>query len=537
MVQLYVSRLRRLLGEDGARILTRGRGYELQLSDGGVDALRFERLVEASQPRAALALWRGDALADVADEPFAAAEIRRLGELGLRATESAIDGDLVAGRHVEVLGELERMVAAHPLREHLHAQHMLALYRSGRQSEAVAAFRDARAELVEQIGVEPGAELRGLQDAILAQDPALELATGPEPETAPRAPPPRRPQQRTVLALAAVLVIAGVTAFGVIRVLEPEGLPGIRENAVGLIDAAGDRITSQFRVGRSPGAAAAGAGSVWVASASDGTVSRLERDNRRITVDIGGEPTAVAFGDGSLWVADGQHGQVAQVDSRTNRVVRRWSTGNAPRGVAVAGDAVWLTSAVDGQVDRLDLSHGGRVRRIDVPGGPAAIAAGAGAVWVAGEQDRVVTKLDLRSGAALKPISVGNGPAGIAVGYGGVWVANRDDGTVSRIDAKTDAVSETVPVGGRPVAVAAGLGSIWVADAGKDTVIRIDSNTRRVRHRLALRSAPSGLAVAGGSLWAAATVSRAAHRGGTLRFASAPFYCQCMDPAGYDPDD
>src|SRR4051794_6939410 len=218
MVQLYVSRLRRLLEEDGARIVTRGRGYELQLSDGEVDALRFERLIDASQPRAALALWHGDPLADVADEPFAAAEIRRLGELRLRATESAIDGDLAAGRHVEVLGELERMVAAHPLREHLQAQHMLALYRSGRQSEALAAFRDARSELVEQIGVEPGAELRGLQDAILAQDPALELATGPQPHTAPRAPrapAPDPPHHRRILALAAVLVIAGVTTYGV----------------------------------------------------------------------------------------------------------------------------------------------------------------------------------------------------------------------------------------------------------------------------------------------------------------------------------
>ena len=534
MLQLYVSHLRRALEGDGVRIVTRGRGYELQLSDGEVDAVRFERLLEESQPREALALWRGDALADVADEPFAAAEIRRLGDLRLRATESAIDGDLAAGRHVEVLGELERMVAEHPLREHLHAQQMLALYRSGRQSEALAAYRDARHELVEQIGVEPGAELRRLQEAILAQDPALDLPAidDVEPATSPR--PPSRAPSRGWLIAAAALLLAGVVAFGVIRVLEPDSLPGIDENAVGLIDRDG-RITKQIPVGGAPSAAVAGGSAVWIANAADGTVSRIDRDQGQLTtIDVGGEPTAVAYGGGSLWVADGQGGRVDQVDSRTNRIVHRLPAGNAPRGVAVAGGAVWLTSAVDGQVDRLDLAHEGRVHRTDVAGGPAAIAAGAGAVWVAGEQDGVVTKLDPRSGAVLKPIGVGNGPAAIAVGYGGVWVANRDDGTVTRIDASTGAVSDTVRVGGGPVAVAAGLGAVWVADAGTDTVIRIDPKTRRPSRRVAVGSAPSALAVTGGSVWAAATVSRGGHRGGTLRFASPASVCNCLDPASYD---
>ena len=179
MVQLYISHLRPLLAGSGARIDTRNGGYVLQAPDGEVDAVRFERLLEESRAREALALWRGDALADVANEPFAAAEIRRLDELRLRAAERAIDDDLAAGRHAEVIGELEALTAAEPLREHLHAQHMLALYRSGRQSDALAAYRDARSGLVDQIGVEPGGELRRLQDAILAQDPALDVPQRP----------------------------------------------------------------------------------------------------------------------------------------------------------------------------------------------------------------------------------------------------------------------------------------------------------------------------------------------------------------------
>ena len=144
MVQLYVSQLRRLLDGDGATIVTHGRGYELRLPADAVDVERFERLVQESRAREALALWRGEALADVAEEPFAAAEIRRLDEQRVRAHELAIQEDLAEGRHADVIGELDALVAEHPLREQLHAQRMLALYRSGRQSEALEAYRHAR---------------------------------------------------------------------------------------------------------------------------------------------------------------------------------------------------------------------------------------------------------------------------------------------------------------------------------------------------------------------------------------------------------
>src|SRR5215210_2303423 len=277
MVQLYVSHLRPLLEGSGARIVTRNGGYVLELDEGEVDAVRFERLLEESRAREALGLWHGDALADVSGEPFAAAAIRRLDELRLRATERAIDDDLAAGRHAEVIGELEALVAAEPLREHLHAQRMLALYRAGRQSEALAAYRDARTELVEQVWVEPGGELHRLQDAILAQDPALDVSAAPvaEPVTPPPRAPPRGPP-RALWVAAAVILVAGLTAFGVLRVLEPDGLAGIDENAVGLIDPENGLITAQYGVGRSPSAVAGGGGSVWVANAADGTVTRID---------------------------------------------------------------------------------------------------------------------------------------------------------------------------------------------------------------------------------------------------------------------
>jgi DNA-binding SARP family transcriptional activator/WD40 repeat protein len=189
MVQNYVWRLRGVLAaEGGAEIVTRGRAYELRIDRELVDVCRLERLVSeasraaaagrpASAAREALALFRGAPLADVADEPFADHEIRRLEELRLAAAELAVDADLAAGRHHELVGEIETLLADNPLRERLHAQRMLALYRCGRQAEALEAYRHARTTLVEQIGVEPSAELRALHDAMLRQDPSLDVET------------------------------------------------------------------------------------------------------------------------------------------------------------------------------------------------------------------------------------------------------------------------------------------------------------------------------------------------------------------------
>jgi peptide/nickel transport system substrate-binding protein len=538
MVQLYVSHLRPLLAGSGARIVTLGHGYQLQLANGEVDTLRFERLLGDSRAREALALWHGDALEDVAEEPFAAAEIRRLDELRLRAAETAIDADLEAGRHADVIAELELLVAEEPLREHLHAQRMLALYRSGRQSDALAAYRDARAGLVDQVGVEPGAELRALHEAVLGQDPALDLPAGPEPvpALAPR-PPPRRHPRRLLLAAAAVL-LAGIAAFGVIRVLEPEGLAGIDEDAVGVIDQGGSRITAQYRVGRAPGAVASGGGSVWVASQLDGTVSRLDGPHEPvITIPVGGDPGALAFGAGSLWVADGDGRDVAQVDPGSNKVLQRIEAANAPKSLAVAAGALWVVSGADGSVRRIEI--GGASRTLRLGAKATAVAAGAGAVWVTSEESGTVTRVDPRSGAVVAPVNVGNGPTAVAVGEGAVWVVNRGDGTLSRVDPTKNAVSGTVSVGTDARAVGVGGGRVWVAGGEDGTVVRVDPVGPRVLSRLHTGSSPTALTVADGSVWTAATAPAAAHRGGTLRVISpesGPHAANWLNDAGWSSE-
>jgi DNA-binding SARP family transcriptional activator len=189
-VQVYVSQLRKALGN--ATISTRAPGYALEIDSDSVDVHRFARLVgegretlgggdtatASSVLREALALWRGPALADFTYEPFAQTEISRLEELRAVALEERIEADLALGRHAELVSELEALVESQPLRERPRAQLMLALYRSGRQADALAAYRDARETLVEELGIEPGPALRGLEASILRQDESLLLPEG-----------------------------------------------------------------------------------------------------------------------------------------------------------------------------------------------------------------------------------------------------------------------------------------------------------------------------------------------------------------------
>ena len=181
-LQVTVSRLRRALGPAADRLETAGGGYRLRVEPGELDADRFEQDCRrgADLPpreaavvlREALALWRGPALADQRYEAWAQAEIRRLEDLRALAIEERVKADLALGEHARLVGELAALVAEHPHRERLRAQQMLALYRSGRHADALAAYRDARTAFVE-LGLEPGPDLRALEQAILTHDPSL----------------------------------------------------------------------------------------------------------------------------------------------------------------------------------------------------------------------------------------------------------------------------------------------------------------------------------------------------------------------------
>ena len=182
-VQVYVAQLRKALGE--GVVVTRGRAYLVEPAEHELDVARFEQLAAqgrqlladgdaagaAAKLREALALWRGPPLADFTYEEFAQAEIARLEELRLATVEARIDADLLLGRHLGAAGELEALVRAHPEREHLVGQLMVALYRSGRQTEALDAYQQVRRTLVDTLGIEPRRSLREQEKAIHNQDP------------------------------------------------------------------------------------------------------------------------------------------------------------------------------------------------------------------------------------------------------------------------------------------------------------------------------------------------------------------------------
>jgi DNA-binding SARP family transcriptional activator len=203
-VQVYVSRLRKVIGP--GRLATHPGGYVLHVEPDEFDVARAERLAAeagSAGPQAAssklseaLAMWRGPALADLAYEGFAQAEIARLEEMRLALVEQRIDAELALGRHAELVGELEALVARHPLRERLRFQLMLALYRAARQAEALDAYRAARRELSEELGLEPSEPLKRLEQAILRQDASLD----PPAKGRERAlPAPAAPPERAVL--------------------------------------------------------------------------------------------------------------------------------------------------------------------------------------------------------------------------------------------------------------------------------------------------------------------------------------------------
>jgi DNA-binding SARP family transcriptional activator len=178
-VQVLVSQLRKALGRE--RLVTKAPGYVLRVGEGELDVDRFERLVEEGEFSGALRLWRGSPLAEFAELSFAGAEIARLDELRLTCLEGRVARELEDGRHGELVGELERLVREHPLRERLRGQLMLALYRSGRQAEALNAYQEARHALVDELGIEPGRALRELHQQILNQDAELEPGNAQEP--------------------------------------------------------------------------------------------------------------------------------------------------------------------------------------------------------------------------------------------------------------------------------------------------------------------------------------------------------------------
>jgi YVTN family beta-propeller protein len=550
-VQGYVSSLRKVLGEE--MLITRGHGYLLEAGPGGTDVDRFEWLVSegrrawqdgdapsaAAQLREGLAVWRGPALSDFAYESFAQSEIARLEELRALALEDRIEAELALGEHARLVGELEGLVREHPLREGFIAQLMLALYRSGRQADALESYRRARARLVDELGLEPGRELQRLERAILAQDPALE----PPSRGAVRARPVMALRWRRgalLIAAGGALLLAALIAVAVM--LRSSGASTVRvaPNSLAAIDVRSGRVTATVAVGARPGAVTFGAGSLWVTNLDDQTISRVDPATLGTlrTIPVAGPPTGIAATADGVWVVESNNPNassnrylprssvtVVHVGAEFDKVDHSLRIGNVdPAGsgaVAAQGNSVWVAPST-GLLTRVNAVTGAVGPKVDPNASPAGIAVGEGAVWLSDSEANNVVRVDPTG--LLTPIAVGDAPTAIAVGAGSVWVVESLADTLVRIDPGTRSVTATIPVGRSPAGVAFGGGSVWVANSGDGTVTRIDPHTGKAQARIAVGGSPQALTVADGRVWVAVDAQSIAPShggaGGTLRVVS-----------------
>jgi YVTN family beta-propeller protein len=564
-LEVYVSRLRKTLQPDGAErmLVTRPGGYLLRLEPEQLDLRRFERLFEdgrraladgkyerASERLAeALALWRGPALGDLAYEAFARPEVERLEEQRLAALEEKIEAELALGRHGALVGELEAVSRKHPLRERLHGQLMLALYRCGRQAEGLETYQALRRHLRDELGLDPSPALQRLEQAILRQDHALELPlsraayengerSAVEPASRKRRPSLLDQWRPAVVAVgvAGLLVAAVAGAIVLLTGGSHHSLSSVDANAIGMIDPKKGRITGEVLLDGTPSHVAVGAGSVWAVSPNRQSVFRIDPKTGRLvqTIRVGHGANGIAYGGRAVWVANSLDGTVSWIDTGTNSVVDEIPVGNLPIAVAAGFGSIWVTTSGDRAVVRLDARSGRRLAPVRTGDVGRGIAVGGGAVWESDYSRARVSRIDPSTNAVMH-IPVGNGPTAVTYAAGALWVANELDGTVTRIDPQQNVVTGTVPIAGTPGDLAFADGGLWVSDKSGGRIVRVDREGTEVVASIETGNRPQGVALAAGRLWLSVQPAALQHRGGTLRVISISRTFDSLDPAlGYD---
>ena len=572
-LQVYISRLRKLLPPD--TLLTRAPGYLLEVEPQELDLRCFERLLteghealaQGDPERAArvlhqaLELRRGPALAEFAFEPFAQNEIGRLEDLRLTAVEERLEADLALGRHADVIGELEALVTENPHRERLRGQLMLALYRAGRQAEALEAYQRTRRAL-DELGIEPSEELHRLEKAILTHDIALETERPRTVRAAPGARAPVSVERKLVTVLFADLAMtdkleedaqrAEIFIDDVQREAEAEieaaggtvekgiagallatfGAPSAREqdHAVRAVSAAlatrnrlsdvfGDQLT--LRMGVESGEVILGRPGSFVTGTPVVAAARLVRLAQPGEVVVGERAATATAGVFELQQRDGAYALVgALAPTRSPAQLARERTRRRLLLLAGALLATAAIAAVVAYVTRetpitvppnslgiIDPKTNKVVGYVTVGDAPDAVAAGEGAVWVANLGDRTLSRVDSKRSTLAKTISLNATPTGLTVGYGAIWVAHGLLGSVSRIEPEYNEVNRRIQTPAARSsfadgAVAVGARSVW-AVYSDSTVYRIDPASLQIVSTTFAGNAPSAIAFGNGSLWIA----------------------------------
>jgi DNA-binding SARP family transcriptional activator/DNA-binding beta-propeller fold protein YncE len=507
-LQVYVAGLRKSLPNDGASLHTRAPGYVLEVEPGALDLERFTQLrAEAressdSERRAALLhealeLWRDAPLPELRAEPFSTAAVAQLEQLRLAALEERIDADLALGRDAVLVTELEALVAEHPYRERLRAQLMLALYRSGRQADALDAYQACRRVLQDELGLEPGKELRDLEAAILRQDEALSPVLPVPSAELDRPPSTGRLSRRAVVVagiggLAAVALGAGV---GVFR-SRASGAAPIRPGSVGVVDPATREIVAEIPVGFSSPLIASGEGAVWLLDPKGSTLTRIDPETNSVVppthgISADGVPTGLAVGEGSVWIAlnEGHVLSVLEVGPELGELRRRivlerrarlFAVWVASVELTVGQGAVWALERAVGEVTRISPARGSFEPLADGVGSSSSIAVDPSALWLGGTHG--VTKLDLDTGQQLASVPVArvseSATTAIAVGRDAVWFVGDSSTSLWHIDPLSASILDSFAIGMSPRTVALGDdGAVWVASGSATSLWRLDPET------------------------------------------------------------
>jgi DNA-binding SARP family transcriptional activator/DNA-binding beta-propeller fold protein YncE len=520
-LQVHVSQLRKVLGREA--IVTSSPGYMIEVGEGELDLDRFDHLVDAArvgdpataaaQLREALALWRGLPLAELDGLDFAGGERARLEERRLGAFEERIDADLLLGRHAQLVPELENLVREHPLRERLRGQLMLALYRCGRQADALETYREGRTLLDEELGLQPGEELRRLERAILEQDTALSLSGAGGQRRASPVPTGTVTFLFTDIEGSTRLVRELGDAYGQLLEQHHALLRATFDKHGGQeVDSQGDAFFFAFRRARDAVRAAVEAQKTLAgASWPRGVTVRV-----RVGVHTG-EPGFAESGYHGLDVvraariSGSAHGRQILISSATRDLV---------------GAAVEDVEFKDLGEHRLkDIEQPQRIFQVLAPGleedfpaprtldaarvmtigGREEELAAAAEAAVVVEERRVRVLRRSRLTAAVGALILGGAVAGVVVALtgGGAAAVNVVPNSVAVLDPSTERLEADVPVGKRPVAVATGAGGVWVANADDQTISRIDPRTRKVVSTIGVGYDVSDIAVGFGSVWVA----------------------------------
>lgn len=517
MLRNYVARLRGRLGS--GLVETTPAGYRLAISDEAIDLRQFRRLaesggraLEAGDPsrasadlRAALGLWRGRPLPELDDVPEYTPLVAALEEQRLHVQEEWVEAELALGRPGQVIHELEALHEQHPYRERLLGQLMLALYRSGRQKDALDRYASGRRRLLEDVGLEPSAELQQLQHGILRQDPALAAAppsahvrVAEEARAALRVPARRR----RIVAFAVVAVLGVGVATGLAEWTSATSL-AIPSRGIVELDARNGGAVSAVALHLRPGLLAVADGRVWAAAADSPAVLAFSAraPTRRHLVRIPEAAFSLAAAGRSLWVANGFRGTISRIDE-TGRVTtfrpQPRASGRLP--LAAGFGQVWVASQ-DGTLTRLDRTSAHGLRTYGDVGEAEAIAIGGDGIWLASATSDAVKRFDPHSRRVSASVPVGGRPTSIAIGDGSVWALTPLENTLWRIDPGRNAVVQKYSVPSGSTALAWTPGRIWIGFAD-GLLTAIDTGSNRIAKTQSLDRPIDGLVGAGRTLWA-----------------------------------